>query len=95
MCEILDYRYARYADKSGRIMHPFIHRGLWRDVQVWFPSPEFTTGTSGRPEPQPGRLPVVLKTYPMMTWLWIGLAMALAGAAMTFGYTLADRRRRD
>lgn len=95
MCEILDYRYARYADKSGRIMHPFIHRGLWRDVQVWFPSPEFTTGESGKPEPQPGRLPVVLKTYPMMTWLWIGLAMALAGAAMTFGYTLADRRRRD
>jgi cytochrome c-type biogenesis protein CcmF len=95
MCEILDYRYARYADKSGRIMHPFIHRGLWRDVQVWFPSPEFKTGKTGLPEPQPGRLPVILKTYPMMTWLWIGLAMALAGAGMTFGYTVADRRRRD
>ena len=94
MCEILDYRYARYADKSGRIMHPFIHRGLWRDVQVWFPSPEFKAGENGEPEPQPGRLPLILKTYPMMTWLWIGLAMALAGAGITLGYTLADRRGR-
>jgi hypothetical protein len=76
-------------------MHPFIHRGLWRDVQVWFPSPEFKAGNTGEPEPQPGRLPVILKTYPMMTWLWIGLAMALAGAGITFGYTLADRRGRD
>jgi cytochrome c-type biogenesis protein CcmF len=94
MCEILDYRYARYVDKSGRIMHPFIHRGLWRDVQVWFPSPEFKTGESGIAEPQPGRLPLVLKTYPMMTWLWVGLAMALAGAGVIFGYTLTDRRNR-
>ena len=95
MCEILDYRYARYADKPGRIMHPFIHRGLWRDVQIWFPSPEFSIGQGGKPEPQPSSLPVVLKIYPMMTWLWIGLAMALAGAGMILGYTLVDRRGRD
>ena len=69
--------------------------GLWRDVQVWFPSPEFKAGENGEPLPQPGRLPVILKTYPMMTWLWIGLAMALAGAGVTFGYTLADRHGRD
>lgn len=94
MCEILDYRYARYVDnKTGRIMHPFIHRGLWRDVQVWFPSPEFTAGPDGLLEPRSGRLPVVLKTYPMMTWLWIGLALSVTGMALIFSYTLADRRR--
>jgi cytochrome c-type biogenesis protein CcmF len=95
MCEMLDYRYARYVDdKTGRMMHPFIHRGLWRDVQVWFPSPAFKANEDGLLEPQPGRLPVVLKTYPMMTWLWLGLALSLAGMAMILAYTIADRRRR-
>lgn len=94
ICEMLDYRYARYIDGSARIMHPFIHRGLWRDVQIWFPSPEFRDEGDGSVRPQVGPVPVVLKTYPMMTWLWLGLALMLVGAGMTFGYTLADRRKR-
>ena len=69
MCEILDYRYARFADGSGRVMHPFIHRGLWRDVQVWFPAPEYGIAEDGTARPLPGRVPVVLKVFPMMSWL--------------------------
>ena len=82
MCEILDYRYARYVTDNSRIMHPFIHRGLWRDVQVWFPAVDYRAGLEGAPDPRPTRVPVVLKIYPMMTWLWAGLALALAGAAI-------------
>ena len=73
----------------------FLVEARGRDVQVWFPSPEFKAAENGEPEPQPGRLPLILKTYPMMTWLWIGFAIALADAGITFGYTPADKRRRN
>ena len=47
MCEILDYRYARYASDADQMIHPFIHRGAWRDVQVWLPAIEYEQGTDG------------------------------------------------
>ncbi|MFO1352543.1 MAG: hypothetical protein U1F68_18460 [Gammaproteobacteria bacterium] len=33
LCEILDYRYARYAGGPAYRLDPFIARGFWRDVQ--------------------------------------------------------------
>ena len=86
MCEMLDYRYARYVSGDALMIHPFIHRGLWRDVQVWFPAIDYRAGgaASSAPERAPSTAPVVLKVYPLMSWLWIGLALALAGAAMAW-----------
>ena len=48
MCEILDYRYARYASGSEQMIHPFIHRGPWRDVQVWLPAIDYEDASDGR-----------------------------------------------
>ena len=47
MCEILDYRYARYVSDSDQMIHPFIHRGAWRDVQVWLPAIEHEQASDG------------------------------------------------
>jgi len=79
MCEMIDYRYARAVSASGQMIHPFIHRGLWRDVQVWFPALEYEVDGPA-PERQATKVPMVLKGFPMMTPLWIGLVMALLGA---------------
>jgi cytochrome c-type biogenesis protein CcmF len=82
MCEILDYRYARYASDSGQMIHPFIHRGAWRDVQVWLPAVEYDLAPDGGdPARRTTTVPVILKVYPLMSWLWAGLALMLAGVA--------------
>ena len=79
MCEMIDYRYARAVSASGQMIHPFIHRGLWRDVQVWFPALEYKLDDAST-ERQATKVPMVLKVFPMMIWLWIGLVTALLGA---------------
>ena len=82
MCEILDYRYARYASDSSQMIHPFIHRGAWRDVQVWLPAVEHGPGSEGgAPARRATTVPLVLKVYPLMSWLWVGLGLMLAGVA--------------
>jgi len=83
MCEIIDYRYARYAGSSGRLLQPLLHRGLWRDVQVWLPAVEYAADDA-RPlaeRRRPTEVPLVLKTFPLVTWLWLGLALLIGGAA--------------
>lgn len=93
MCEILDYRYARYASASGQMIHPFIHRGAWRDVQVWLPAVEYERGSDGdAPARRASTVPVVLKVYPLMSWLWAGLAMMLAGVAWRLAAQRYDGR---
>jgi cytochrome c-type biogenesis protein CcmF len=81
MCEILDYRYARYASDSSQMIHPFIHRGRWRDVQVWLPAVEYEQSADEAPARRAATVPVVLKVYPLMRWLWVGLAAMLVGVA--------------
>jgi cytochrome c-type biogenesis protein CcmF len=78
LCEILDYRYARYVSGDQQMIHPFIHRGLWQDVQVWLPAIDLAADGAPRAA---ARLPVVVKVYPLLAWLWLGLALALIGAA--------------
>lgn len=74
ICEMLDYRYARYAAGDAQRIEPFVHRGLWRDVQVWIGGLRVVDGA-----PQPGRVALVLKVLPMVSWMWIGFGIALAG----------------
>ncbi len=86
MCEILDYRYARYTGGATQMIHPFIHRGLLRDVQVWLPAIDYAAGlAAGGASPttinrEITTVPVVLKVYPLIGLLWIGLALTLLGA---------------
>lgn len=89
MCEILDYRYARFAAGADRLLQPLIHRGLWRDVQVWVPPVGFANEPGG-PQPLESHIPVVLKVYPAVTWLWAGLALMIGSAAAVL---LLARRR--
>ena len=94
MCEILDYRYARYVGGDAEMIHPFIHRGLWRDVQVWLPAIDYSAAQEGGVAAESRRattVPVVLKVYPLVGWLWLGLGLALGGAALRLVVTLRQR----
>ncbi|MDH3913261.1 MAG: cytochrome c biogenesis protein CcsA, partial [Rhodospirillales bacterium] len=99
MCEIVDYRYARSVGGPRRMIHPFIHRGLWRDVQVWFPAVDYRVDGTGAPGEgvaaarQASEVPVVLKVFPLLSWVWIGLALCLGGAAVLTFQELRGRRR--
>lgn len=84
VCEILDYRYARHISGRGHMIDPFIHRGLWRDVQVWLPALD---------PGEPHDLPVVVKTFPLVSWMWGGFALTLLFAvAMTVSRNRPRRR---
>ncbi|MEM7224758.1 MAG: cytochrome c biogenesis protein CcsA [Pseudomonadota bacterium] len=75
MCEIIDYRYARYVSESHQMIHPLISRGLTKDVQIWFPALPL--------EPDAGsQAPLVMKVYPLLSWVWIGLTLILLGHLM-------------
>ena len=86
MCEMIDYRYARYVSDNRQMIHPFISRGLWQDVQVWLPA----LGEAGSDDVRD--VPVVLKVFPLMSWVWAGLVMAVFGFAVLFAYDAAQRR---
>lgn len=87
MCEMIDYRYARYLSESEQIIHPLISRGLWRDVQIWVPAVSGPKAV-GR-GPVQGSLPVILKVFPLMSFVWLGLAVTLLGFVLLFWW---DRR---
>jgi cytochrome c-type biogenesis protein CcmF len=94
MCEILDYRYARYVSGDAEMIHPLIHRGLWRDVQVWLPAIDYSAFQDGEEMVEARRattVPVVLKVYPLVGWLWVGLGLALGGAAIRLVATITQR----
>lgn len=78
ICEILDYRYARYANTPGYVLHPFIERGWTRDVQMWVSTSAAVAALEGGP--QAPQAVVVLRFFPFVSLLWIGLALATAGA---------------
>lgn len=96
-CEILDYRYARAVGGATRRMDPLIERGLWRDVQLWVPSPNYVVDENGLPQAQAGALTVVIKSFPLLGWLWIGLALlCLAATWLSLRAQLfVFRRRRE
>ncbi len=89
MCEILDYRYARTLSGASQMIDPYIHRGLWRDVQIWLPAVEYRREEGALETLRaPTTVPLVIKIFPMMTWLWLGLLLALAGAIAAMRHEL-------
>ena len=96
MCEIVDYRFARTVSGATQMVHPFIHRGLWRDVQVWLPAIQYRAEAAGSELADlrlPSRVPVVLKIYPMMSWMWAGLLVTLLAAVAATAFEFARPRR--
>jgi cytochrome c-type biogenesis protein CcmF len=77
ICEILDYRYARYANTPGYVLHPFIDHGWARDVQLWVSSAAAVAALEGGP--QTSQAVVVLRIFPFASLLWIGLVLISIG----------------
>ncbi|NMF88996.1 cytochrome C biogenesis protein CcmF [Aromatoleum petrolei] len=88
ICEILDYRYARYANQPGYVLHPFIDRGWGRDVQVWVSTSAAVAALEGGAQPE--QAVVVLRVFPFASLLWIGLVITSGGALW-----LAFRSRKE
>ena len=89
MCEMVDYRFARFMSGDRQMIHPVIHRGLLRDVQLWFPAVHYQAriGPDAAPEEleaarAAGVAPLMLKVYPLLSWIWIGFLIVLPGAAI-------------
>jgi len=86
MCAIIDYRYARYMSGQKQMIHPLISRGLLRDVQIWIPA----VSGSKTAHPNAGQVPVILKVFPLMSFVWIGMLVLLVGFLI---HTVVDRPR--
>lgn len=71
MCEMLDYRYARFKSQSRQMIHPLVVRGLDKDIQIWVPAISRYKGKSE------GTLPMIVKEYPLISLLWFGLFMSI------------------
>lgn len=89
MCEMVDYRFARFMSGDRQMIHPVIHRGLAEDVQLWFPAVHYqmrvapdATAEELAAARQTGTAPIMLKVYPLLSWIWIGFLMVLPGAAV-------------
>ncbi len=83
LCEVLDYRYARYAGDRGYVLHPFIVRDWSQDLQVWLPASArlLTSGEVGG-ENGDAQSVVVIRRYPFISLVWIGLAAMVAGSLL-------------
>lgn len=78
ICEILDYRYARYANEPGYVLDPFIDRGWARDIQLWVSPSAAVAALEGGA--QASQVVVVLRVFPFASLLWMGLLLTSAGA---------------
>ena len=85
LCQVLDYRYARYVSGPTYIVDPFIHRSIWHDTQLWV-SPVFEANSlSAAHVSNPVQATIVIRSYPLLSGLWIGLVATLAAAlVLTF-----------
>ena len=74
-CEAIDYRFARASRDNHHMIHPYIYRSLAYDLQIWLPA---------APAPKSSLLEeskeyyIIVKKFPMMTFLWLGLCLSLA-----------------
>ncbi len=96
LCRILDYRYARYQNDGRGRLDPFIYRGLWRDIQVWVPPTGFEE-VQGEIKPLKSGVLVVVRIFPFMAWLWMGLAAVIFSAfVLTLdGWSRSRRTRQE
>ncbi|MDT4806929.1 nrfE: cytochrome c-type biogenesis protein CcmF [compost metagenome] len=91
LCEILDYRYARYTGDPGYVLHPFIVRGWSQDLQIWVPaSPRLMSSSGGDAEVHGV---IVVRRYPLVSLVWSGLLAMLAGLLLLPGTASAPRRQ--
>jgi cytochrome c-type biogenesis protein CcmF len=77
-CEAVDYRFARMSRDRDHMLNPYIYRGLGYDLQVWLPAVNYPDGKGHGP---PIEYNMVIKKFPMMMWLWIGLGLSLLAGA--------------
>ncbi|WP_138380433.1 cytochrome c biogenesis protein CcsA [Luteithermobacter gelatinilyticus] len=79
-CEMMDYRFARLSRGPEHILAPYIYRGPSYDLQVWLPSVDAygdSPPAAVSHETAKATYTIVIRKYPMMTWLWLGLALSL------------------
>ena len=79
LCEILDYRYARYAGGPRHLLDPFVIRGWWGDQQVWVPASSALMGQVPADDAQ-GPTLIVIRRYPLVSLVWLGLVCMVLGA---------------
>ncbi|WP_230970886.1 cytochrome c biogenesis protein CcsA [Nitrogeniibacter aestuarii] len=78
ICEILDYRFARYANVSGYVLHPFISRSWMSDTQLWVNPAALINVADGGDAPP---VVAVLRVFPFASLLWLGLVLTVAAGA--------------
>lgn len=78
ICEILDYRYARYAGDPGYMLNPFIIRDWAGDTQIWVPASSALM--AGSTEPIDDDALVIVRRYPLVSLVWAGFIAMLLGA---------------
>ncbi len=95
LCEVLDYRYARHVGDRGYVLHPFIVRGWSQDVQVWLPASSrlVTPGVAAAGENEETQSVVVIRRYPFVSFVWVGLLAMVLGSALLPGLGAAVRRQ--
>ncbi|MBT9519987.1 MAG: cytochrome c biogenesis protein CcsA [Dechloromonas sp.] len=75
ICELIDYRYARYVGRTNYTINPLIMRSIKSDTQVWI-STIGSSATTGNLETV-----IVIKKFPFASLMWIGLALCFCGSA--------------
>lgn len=80
LCELLDYRYARYAGNRSYMLHPFVSRSWTEDVQVWVPASSRLLDPASPAADEQSLL--VVRRYPFLSLLWLGLLLMVSGALL-------------
>jgi len=95
LCEVMDYRYARHAGDRGYVLHPFIVRGWFQDLQIWVPASSrlMHGGNAQDGAYDETESVIVVRRYPLVSLVWIGLAAMVAGMALLIGRARAAARR--
>ena len=82
-CEAVDYRFARMSRDNLHMLNPYIYRGAGYDLQVWLPAINYL-------DADPSEYNIVIKKFPMMIWLWVGLGLSLLAGVY---YAIFSRKR--
>lgn len=79
ICEVLDYRYARFVSSPGYVLHPLTDHDWGRAIQVWVsPAAAVAALESGS---GPAEAVVVVRVFPFSSLLWSGLVLMVLSAA--------------
>ncbi|WP_236032386.1 cytochrome c biogenesis protein CcsA [Pseudomonas schmalbachii] len=97
LCEILDYHYARYESDRGYVLHPFIVRGWAQDLQVWVPASPRLMANGGKVDQAASDIQsvVVVRRFPFVSFVWVGLLAMLGGMLLLPGVAAAKGREQS